>query len=171
MIEIRQLDAAEGIRHVGALADVLVDCVDGGASVSFMSPLSQETATAFYENVLSKVERGDCILLATFADGRLVGTVQIHTAMPPNQPHRADIAKLLVLRSARGQGIGARLMERVEVVSRSIGKTLLVLDTVTAGAGENLYVRLGWTRAGVIPDYALLPDGRPCSTTIFWKQL
>jgi GNAT superfamily N-acetyltransferase len=100
-----------------------------------------------------------------------VGTVQILTATPPNQPHRADIAKLLVHRSARGQGIGARLMERAEQASRAAGKTLLVLDSVTGGDGARLYTRLGWNIVGVIPNYALFPDGRFCDTTVFWKAL
>jgi len=117
------------------------------------------------------VQRGDRILLAAFIDSRLVGTVQILLATPPNQPHRADVAKLLVRRSARGQGIGRQLMEQVEEASRLAGKTLLVLDTVTGDPAERLYLRLGWNRVGVIPKYALYPDGTWCDTTIFWKQL
>lgn len=171
MIEIRELDGTEGRLHLGALAEVLLDCVEGGASVSFMAPLPRASAEAFFEKSIQGVQQGDRVLLAAFSDSKLVGTVQILIATPPNQPHRADIAKLLVLRSARGQGVGARLMERVEEVSRHRGKTLLVLDTVTGGDAEKLYTRLGWTRAGVIPNYALYPDGRWCDTTIFWKQL
>jgi GNAT superfamily N-acetyltransferase len=171
MIEIRELSAAEGRQHVAALAEVLRDCVEGGASVSFMAPLPKATAESFFEKTLAGVERGDRILLAAFIDSKLVGTVQILTAMPPNQPHRADIAKLLVLRSARGQGVGARLMERAEEASRLAGKTLLVLDTATGGNAEKLYMRQGWNRVGIIPRYALLPDGAPCDTTIFWKEL
>jgi GNAT superfamily N-acetyltransferase len=109
--------------------------------------------------------------LAAFIDSKLVGTVQILMATPPNQPHRADVAKLLVVRSARGKGVGARLMESVEEASRAAGKTLLVLDTATGDPGERLYTRLGWNRVGVIPKYALYPDGRWCDTTVFWKQL
>lgn len=171
MLEIRQLDATEGLACIEGLVDVLLDCVDGGASVSFMAPLSHATAATFFEKVLREVDQGDRILLGAFLEGRLVGTVQLHTAMPPNQPHRADVAKLLVHRSARGQGVAARLMEQVEQTSRAAGKTLLVLDTVTGGVAERLYVRLGWTRVGEIPHYALYPDGRPCGTTIFWKHL
>lgn len=171
MIEIRKLSAAEGQQYVAALAEVLRDCVEGGASVSFMAPLSKATAESFFEKALAGVERGDRILLAAFVDSKLVGTVQILTAMPPNQPHRADIAKLLVLRSARGQGVGARLMERAEEASRLAGKTLLVLDTATGGNAEKLYMRQGWNRVGIIPRYALLPDGSPCDATIFWKEL
>jgi len=156
---------------VGALAEVLLDCVQGGASVSFMADLTREAAESFFEGVIQGVQRGDRILLAAFIDSKLVGTVQLHLATPPNQPHRADVAKLLVLRSARGQGIAARLMEHAEEAARVAGKSLLVLDTVTGGTAERLYERLGWTKAGVIPKYAMFPDGTWCDTTIFWKQL
>jgi GNAT superfamily N-acetyltransferase len=171
VIEIRRLGAAEGRQYVGALADVLLDCVRGGASVSFMASLSKLEAEAFFERVVEGVERGERILLAAFMDGDLLGTVQIITATPPNQPHRADVAKLLVHRSARGQGVATRLMEQVEEASRLAGKTLLVLDTVTGGDAERLYMRMGWTKAGIIPNYALFPDGRFCDTTVFWKDL
>jgi ribosomal protein S18 acetylase RimI-like enzyme len=109
--------------------------------------------------------------LAAFDDLKLVGTVQILIAMPPNQPHRADISKLLVVRSARGQGVGSRLMEEAEKAGRLAGKTLLVLDTASGDHAEKLYIRLGWTRAGVIPNYAMYPDGTWCDTSIFWKRL
>ena len=165
------MSAVDGRYHIGALADVLVDCVEGGASVSFMAGFSKTEAGAFFEKALEGVARGERILLAAFDDSELVGTVQVITATPPNQPHRADIAKLLVRRSARGQGIATRLMEEAEAASLEAGKTLLVLDTVTGGQGERLYLRMGWTKAGVIPNYALFPDGRPCDTTIFWKEL
>jgi len=171
MIDIRQLNATEGLQYLPALVEVLLDCVEGGASVSFMAPLPRATAESFFEKVIQGVQQGDRILLAAFIDSKLVGTVQILLATPPNQPHRADVAKLLVLRSARGQGIGARLMEHAEKASRLRGKTLLVLDTATGGDAERLYMRLGWTRVGVIPNYALFPDGTWCDTTIFWKQL
>jgi len=139
--------------------------------VSFMASLSKTEARSFFEKVLEGVQKGDRILLAAFDDSKLVGTVQILLATPPNQPHRADVAKLLVRRSARGQGVGRLLMEQVEEASRLAGKSLLVLDTVTGDPAERLYMRLGWTKAGVIPKYALYPDGRWCDTTIFWKQL
>ncbi len=171
VVEIRQLTAAEGRRHLGALAEVLLDCVEGGASVSFMSSLSTSEAESFFARVLEGVDQGDRILLAAFIDSKMVGTVQILLATPPNQPHRADVAKLLVVRSARGQGVGSKLMEHVEEACRRAGRTLLVLDTATGGHGERLYTRLGWTRVGVIPKYALYPDGTWCDTTIFWKQV
>jgi len=156
---------------VGQLAEVLLDCVAGGASVSFMASLTKPEAESFFEQVIEGVQRGDRILLAAFIDSKLVGTVQVVFPWPPNQPHRADVAKLLVARPARKQGVAQRLMERAEVASRQAGKTLLVLDTVTGDNAERLYTRLGWTRVGVIPNYALFPDGSWCDTTIFWKQL
>jgi GNAT superfamily N-acetyltransferase len=166
-----RLSAAEARERLGELAGVLLDCVEGGASVSFMWPFSKSDAEAFFRKCVDGVEAGERILLAALADGRVVGTVQIVTALPPNQPHRADVAKLLVHRAARGAGVGQRLMEAVEVHARAAGKTLLVLDTVTGQAAERLYTRLGWTRVGIIPDYALFPDGRPCDTTVFWKKI
>jgi GNAT superfamily N-acetyltransferase len=171
MIEIRRLNAAEGRQHLDALADVLVDCVEGGASVGFMLPFPKTDAAAFYRKVLNDVESGDRILLAAFDEAKLVGSVQIVTATPPNQPHRADVVKLLVLRSARRQGIAALLMERVEQESVRAGKILLVLDTCAGTSAEKLYSRLGWNRVGIIPKYAFYPDGAWCDTTIFWKQL
>jgi GNAT superfamily N-acetyltransferase len=171
MIEVRRLGPAEGQVLLTALADILIDCVEGGASVSFMAPFSRAEAEGFFEKTIEGVARGERILLGAFVESRLVGTVQIVTATPPNQPHRADVAKLLVRRSARGQGIAARLMLQAEAESRLAGKTLLVLDTVTGGDAERLYTRLGWTRVGVIPNYALFPDGRPCDTTVFWKDI
>jgi GNAT superfamily N-acetyltransferase len=171
MIEVRRLSAADVRENRDALAEVLADCVEGGASVSFMAPFFKADAAAFFESLLPEIERGERILLAAYADGKLVGTVQIAHAWPPNQPHRADIAKMLVHRSARRQGIGERLMLAAEEHARAAGETLLVLDTVTGDNAERLYARLGWTKVGVIPNYALYPDGRWCDTTIFWKQL
>jgi len=170
MIEIRQLNANDARQYLSALADVLLDCVEGGASVSFMAGFSKADAQAFFEKVVDGVERGERLLFAAFRDSELVGTVQVLMAMPPNQPHRAEIAKLLVMRSDRGQGAGRLLMEQAEETSRQAGKTLLVLDTADSHA-EKLYTSLGWTRLGVIPNYALLPDGRFCDTTVFYKQL
>ena len=171
MLEIRSLTAAEVRFQAPALAEVLVDCVSGNASVSFLHPFSHAQAEAFFEGVIDGVQNGNRILLAAFLDGKLVGTVQVLTAMPPNQPHRADVAKLLVHRSARGHGVGRKLMEHVEEVSRLAGKTLLVLDTATGDDAERLYVRLGWTKLGVVPRYALYPDGTWCDSTFFWKRL
>lgn len=171
MTEIRRLDAAQARVHIDGLADVLADCVQGGASVSYMAPFSHEDARAAFDAVVSDVARGRRVLIAAFDGDDVVGTVQIDLATPPNQPHRGDVAKLLVRRSARRGGIAARLMEAAECEALAEGKTLLVLDTVTGDAAERLYERLGWTRVGVIPNYALYPDGRPCDTTVFYKSL
>lgn len=171
MIEVRRLNAADAGHSLDALGQVLADCVEGGASVSFMAPFSKSDAAAFFEKLLPDVERGDRILLAAYDGSQLVGTVQVITATPPNQPHRGDIAKLLVHRSARGQGVAALLMQHAEEFARGAGKSLLVLDTVTGGDAERLYQRLGWTKVGVIPNYALFPDGRFCDTSVFWKQV
>jgi len=170
-LEIRRLASADVHEQLDALAGVLVDCVAGGASVSYLAPFSHEDARREFEGWAVEVEQGRRLLLAAFANGELVGTVQVVFAWPPNQPHRADIAKLLVHRTARRRGIAERLMDRAEAEARAEGKTLLVLDTVTGDDAERLYARLGWTRVGVIPGYALYPDGRPCDTTIFWKSL
>lgn len=170
-IEIRRLTPIETHVQLDALANVLADCVAGGASVSYMAPFSDEQARTAFEAVASEIESGRRLLLAAFAEGELVGTVQVILALPPNQPHRAEIAKLLVHRSARKRGIAQLLMKQAEEEARTEGKTLLVLDTVTGDNAERLYTRLGWTRVGVIPGYALYPDGRPCDTTIFWKSL
>lgn len=170
-IEIRRLASSDLQEQLDALAAVLLDCVEGGASVSYMAPFSHEQARSAFEGFADEVEHGGRLLLAAFAEGVLVGTVQVILSLPPNQPHRAEIAKLLVHRSARGRGIARLLMGSAEAGARAEGKTLLVLDTVTGDPAERLYERLGWTRVGVIPGYALYPDGRPCDTTIFWKTL
>ena len=153
------------------LAEVLVDCVAGGASVSFMPPFEHEDGKAFFTKIAGEVARGEAALLVARLDGRIVGTVQLALATPPNQPHRADIRKLLVHRSVRGRGIGLALMTAVEEAARARGRTLLVLDTALGDNAERLYTRAGWTRVGVIPGYALFPDGRPCDTVYFWKKL
>jgi GNAT superfamily N-acetyltransferase len=170
-IEIRRLAGTELQTQLDGLAVVLEDCVAGGASVSYMAPFSHEQARAVFEGMAAEVEQGRRLLLGAFAEGRVVGTVQVILAVPPNQPHRGEIAKLLVHRSARKRGVAQLLMEHAEAEARAEGKTLLVLDTVTGDAAERLYTRLGWTRVGVIPGYALYPDGRPCDTTVFWKSL
>ena len=165
------LEAPVAERALDQLADVLVDCVEGGASVSFMAPFSQDQALAFFRRVAGSVASGDTVLLAARLDGRIVGTVQLGLDTPPNQPHRADIKKMLVHRSARGRGIGAALMAEVEEEARRRGRWLLVLDTVPGENGHRLYLRAGWTQTGLVPDYALFPDGRLCDTAIMWKRL
>jgi GNAT superfamily N-acetyltransferase len=170
-IEIRRLAPGELEEQLDGLARVLADCVAGGASVSYMAPFSHADARGAFEAWATEVEQGRRMVLAAFAGGELVGTVQVVLAVPPNQPHRGEIAKLLVHRSARRRGIAQLLMERAEAEALAEGRTLLVLDTVTGDPAERLYERMGWTKVGVIPGYALYPDGRPCDTTVFWKTL
>jgi GNAT superfamily N-acetyltransferase len=153
------------------LASVLIDCVEGGASVSFMAPFTQEDGLAFFRKVAASVACGDTVLLAAKLGERIVGTVQLGLDTPPNQPHRADVKKMLVHRTARSRGIGAALMAAVEDEAKRRGRWLLVLDTVPGMSGYRLYQRAGWTEVGTIPDYALLPDGRLCDTAVFWKRL
>jgi GNAT superfamily N-acetyltransferase len=160
-----------GEREIQGLSDVLIDCVEGGASVSFMLPMSRAKAEAFWRSVGASVARGERIVVAAEdADGRIVGTAQVILAQPENQPHRGDLAKMLVHRRARRQGIGAALLAAAERSALDAGKTLLVLDTASDDA-ERLYARQGWQRCGAIPNYALFPDGTPCATTIFFKSL
>ncbi len=170
-IEIRRLAVTEVHAQLDALAAVLYDCVAGGASVGFMAPYSHAQAREMYEGWATEAEAGRRLILGAFVNGYLVGTVQVVLAMMPNQPHRAEIAKLLVHRSARKRGIAERLMEQAEAEARAEGKTLLVLDAVTDGDAARLYERMGWTVVGVVPNFALYPDGRPCDTTYFFKEL
>jgi GNAT superfamily N-acetyltransferase len=149
---------------------VLAECVQGGASVNFMLPYEAADAVEFFKKVIPSIARGETILLAAKADGRIVGTVQLGLDTPPNQPHRAEVKKMLVHRAARGKGIGAALLSQIETRARQKGRTLLVLDTASDDA-RRLYERGGWQRLGNIPDYALLPAGGLCDTTIYWKQL
>lgn len=171
-ITIRRVGRDEAAHCIDALSDILIDCVEGGASVSFMLPIERTTAKAFWSQVAASVTRNERILLvAEDASGAIVGTVQLITALPENQPHRAEVAKMLVRRSARRQGIGARLMAAVDEAARRAGKSVLVLDTVTGGPAERLYTRAGWQRVGEVPNFALTPDGALCGTTFFHKQL
>lgn len=170
-IQIRCLQTI-GDREVQGLSDVLIDCVEGGASVSFMLPMSRAKAEAFWHSVSASVARGERVVLAAEdAAGTIVGTVQVIWAQPENQPHRGDVAKMLVHRRVRRRGVGAALLAAAERSALSAGKTLLVLDTVTGDDAERLYARQGWQRCGQIPNYALWPDGTPCATTIFFKLL
>ena len=167
------------IRHVAhgseadieGLSDVLIDCVEGGASVSFMLPLPRAKACAFWREAAASAARGERVLLAA-EDGRgtIVGTVQLLLQLPENQPHRADLAKMLVRRSARRHGVGAALLRAAEEQALAGGRTLLVLDTAS-GDAERLYAKLGWQRCGIIPGYALLPGGGLCDTTFFYRAL
>jgi GNAT superfamily N-acetyltransferase len=167
---VRAVGADEAAACAGQLADVLLDCVEGGASVSFMLPLARARALDFWQGVAAGVARGERTLIVAEDAHGIAGTVQLITDMPDNQPHRADVAKLLVHRRARGAGIGRRLMEAAEDAARAQGRHVLVLDTASATA-ERLYGRLGWQRVGMVPDYALLPQGGLCATTFYYKHL
>jgi GNAT superfamily N-acetyltransferase len=169
--EIVSLTAPVGDRALDELADVLTDCVAGGASVNFMSSFSRDEARTFFDKVATSVASGNIVLLAAILGGRIVGTVQLGLDTPPNQPHRADVKKMLVHRSARGRGIGAALMAAIEHEARRRGRWLLVLDTVPGESGHRLYLRAGWQQSGTVPDYALFPDGQLCDTAIMWKRL
>ncbi|MGJ7497735.1 GNAT family N-acetyltransferase [Variovorax sp. RT4R15] len=152
------------------LADLLVDCVEGGASVSFMQPLTPSRALGFWRGIAEGVARGGRALLVAEDALGIVGTVQLLLDQPENQPHRADLVKMLVHRRARRHGLGAGLMQAAEALARECGKSLLVLDTA-GGDAERLYERLGWQRCGVIPGYALWPQGGLCDTTYFYRVL
>lgn len=169
-VRIRRVDSL-GEREIAGLCEVLMDCVEGGDSIGFMWPMTWEKAEAFWRKVAASAERGERIVfVAEDAEGRIVGTAQVLLDQPENQPHRADVAKMQVHRRARKRGIGAALLRACEQAALGAGKTVLVLDTASADA-ERLYERHGWQRCGVIPKYALMPDGRFCDTIVFYKLL
>jgi len=167
---LRRLHAVDDAQ-IDALAGVLIDCVEGGASVSFLHPLTRDRAVAFWRRVAQGVAAGERALLVAEDARGLCGTVQLVLDQPENQPHRADLSKMLVHRRVRRQGLGAALMRGAEATARECGKTLLVLDAVTGGDAARLYARLGWVRVGDIPGYALMPEGGLCSTTVFYRNL
>ncbi|NYI02606.1 GNAT family N-acetyltransferase [Cupriavidus plantarum] len=170
-VTVRRIGPDEVSDYIDPLSDVLIDCVEGGASVSFMLPIARETAQRFWRQVAEGVVRDERVLLVAEHEGRVVGTVQLITAQPENQPHRADVAKMLVHRNARRQGIAERLLAAADEAARAAGKSVLVLDTVTGGDAERLYKRAGWERVGDVPNYALMPDGSFCGTTFYHKQI
>ncbi len=170
-VRVERLMSLELGEDVRALVEVLIDCVEGGASVSFMHPLAPERAAAFWRGLAASVAAGErALFVARDATGRIAGTVQVILAQPDNQPHRGDVAKLLVHRRARGAGLGAALMRAAEEGARAAGKTLLVLDTASAEA-ERIYRRLGWQYVGTVPDFALLPHGGHCDTRFYFQRL
>ena len=170
LLTVERLDAAALRAHVDELAAVLVDCVEGGASVGFLPPLTRARAVEFWRRQAAGVEDGTAPVFVARFDGPIIGTVQLKLAQFENQSHRADVAKLLVHSSARRRGIAQALMARLEDEARSLGRWLLVLDTLEGSDAERLYRRLGWRSAGSIPDYALVPGGS-AATTLFWKRL
>jgi ribosomal protein S18 acetylase RimI-like enzyme len=167
---LRRVHSADDALLAG-LCELLIDCVEGGASVSFMYPLSRADALAFWQRVAHGVVTHDRVLIVAEDAQGVCGCVQLHFDLPENQPHRADLSKMLVHRRARRQGLGAALMKAAETAARECGKTLLVLDAVTGGDAARLYERLGWMRVGDIPNYALYPRGGLCSTTIYYRDL
>ncbi len=156
--------------QVQGLTRLLIDCVEGGASVSFMHPLTLEKAQNFWRLVAAAVAKGERALLLAEDDQGVVGTLQLILNQPENQPHRADLSKMLVHRRSRRQGLGAALLLAAENLARDCGKSLVVLDTAS-GDAERLYSKLGWQRCGVIPGYALLPHGGLCDTTYFYRNI
>lgn len=171
MTTIRILDQQQTLEALPELCEVLSDCVNGGASVGFMLPFTPADAREFWNDVAEAVMQGRVIHAVAQMDGKVVGTVQVGLATKPNQPHRGDLMKLLVHRSARGKGLSRKLVERAEAEAARLGRTLLVLDTATGSEAESIYPRFGWERVGVIPDFALFPDGSFCNTTFFYKRI
>lgn len=167
---VEALDAAAAASAERRLAEILVACVEGGASVSFLKPLAKERARAFWKRVSSEAAQNHVLLLAAWVDGALAGTVQLQLDMPQNQPHRADVAKLLVDPAHRRRGVGEALMRRAEQAAHRMGRKLLVLDTLKGDAAERLYTRLGWNRVGEIPGFALDETGAAHATVFFWKN-
>ncbi|MGG7447053.1 N-acetyltransferase family protein [Kosakonia oryzendophytica] len=169
---IRALSGDDLSRRIDALCEVLENCVSGGASVSFMHPLSREKSLRFWSNVAASTTRGErIVLVAEDETGDIVGTVQLILDQPENQPHRADVSKLLVHEKARRQGLARRLMDALETAAQANAKTVLVLDTATGSGAENFYLQCGWQRVGEIPRYALMPQGNVTATTFFYKFL
>ncbi|MBS0562609.1 MAG: GNAT family N-acetyltransferase [Proteobacteria bacterium] len=165
------MDAAAAASAVPALAEVLRACVLGGASVSFMPPFPIEEARAFWRRMAKQVAMGERILLGAYADGALVGTVTVDLGLPPNQPHHGAVQKLLVHPHGRRRGLARALMRRAEQEALAAGRTLLTLDTARGSAAEALYRDENWTEVGVIPHFAMNPDGSWCDTVIFYKHL
>lgn len=168
---IRRLTDADARAAIAELSAILIDCIADGASVGFLSPFGDADAASYWTGVAEAVAAGQTVLFAAEANGAILGTVQLGIGLPPNQPHRADLKKLLVHRRGRGRGLARLLMTAAEREALALGRHLLVLDTATGSPAEAIYARLGWSRAGVIPDYALFPDGSFCSTTLFYKSL
>ena len=169
---VEELDERTFATAIPDLATLLVDAVEGGASVGFVLPFTHDEASAWWRDLAPDVAAGRAVVLLLRTDGgRAVGTAQLRPAQYPNQRHRADVVKVLVHSGARRRGFGRALMQAIEDVARRRGSTVLVLDTITGSDADRLYARLGWTRAGEIPNYAAMPDGRLAPTTYFFKEL
>jgi ribosomal protein S18 acetylase RimI-like enzyme len=167
---IRRLDSLSP-EQMSQLAELTIDCVERGASIGFMLPLTREQALDFWRRVAKTIDQGRRLILVAEDALGICGTVQLVMDLADNQPHRADLVKLQVHSRVRRQGLGEALMREAERNARLDGKTLLVLDAVTDGDAARLYERIGWTRVGDIPNFALFPDGRPCSTTFYYRDL
>ncbi len=164
--------SAEAIRaSIDAFAALLRDAIEGGASVSFLAPLTLPAALAYWETVADQVADDARIVIAAAHDGQIIGSVQLGFGWPPNSRHRAEVQKLLVHRQYRRHGIGHALMTAIEAEARTAGRSLLVLDTERASDAERLYERCGYTRAGIIPGYALSNQGAPVDTVIFYRKI
>ena len=167
-----EIPAEEARRRLPELTGLLVDAVDGGASNGFLRPLDPADASAYWDGRVGDIEAGRSILLATTgADDALTGIVVVDLAGQPNGQHRAEVTKLMVHSQARRKGVGAALLTEAEAVALARGRWLLVLDTVPGSDAERLYRRHGWVEVGVVPDFALLPDGDPAPTVVFYKRL
>lgn len=169
MMDVRPLEGRP--EEIAALSEMLVEAVAHGAGVSFMHPLEPERAETYWHAAFEDAREGGRIILGGFEDGEMVGTITVHFATAENQPHRAEIWKMIVSERDRRRGVGSALLEAAEEVARANGKSLLVLETVTQSAASKLYERNGWVKVGEVPDFALLPDGTPWPATFFYKKL
>ncbi|GAA1823106.1 GNAT family N-acetyltransferase [Planosporangium flavigriseum] len=169
LLDADLLDSGPVASAESGLADVLVDCVSGGASVGFLAGLTQDEARAWWRGALQ--DPNSLTWVARDESGRIIGTVRLLLATQPNGAHRAEVAKLLVHRDSRGRGCAWALLSTLEETARKLGRTVLVLDTQTGSPAERRYERMGWQRVGVIEDYAATPDGRLEPTTLMSKRL
>ncbi len=168
---IRLLSGGSDAYLLPSLADLLIDAVEDGASISFMAGLSRDDALSFWASQLAAAEAGAQLVIAALKGQSVIGTVILNIDMPPNQPHRADVRKLIVAVDQQRAGLGAALLARAEAEARSRERWLLVLDTISGGAAARLYMRAGWQKVGDIPAYAMLPHGGYAPTTVYFKRL
>lgn len=169
-VSIEKLSAAQATAAIEELAEILRDCVEGGAAVNFMHPFPQEAARAFWIRAIAGIAASEAVLLAARHDGRLSGTVMLGLDTPPNQPHRADVKKLLVHRRARRHGLARALMLAAETEARHLGRILLTLDTRHGDRAERLYVSLGYRLVGIVPRYSLPPEGGIADDCAFYYK-
>jgi GNAT superfamily N-acetyltransferase len=168
---IRELDADGYRAAIPALADLLVDAVDGGAAVNFLAGVTHDEAAAWWQERIDLVRDGVISAFVADDDGSIIGSTLLIRSRNPNSPHRAEIGKVLVLQTARRRGIASALMEAAETRARAEGRWMLILDTITGSAAEAFYRSKGWQELGVMPNHALATDGTPAPTTFFWKDL